>query len=181
MQIRDLKKGDYVLTKQLGMPVKSKLLESPIQGKKVKKDNNWINVEVQDIPIVNIDRHNNQNMIGVCNVSHETFINKENKMVKLYNMVFKSIVITERVKEGLENGTITDEEVYTVIEQKKLTQYVDIAEAYGDTQAEDIDITLNSIEDMREKRGFQLQDIPIADIDRHNNINLIEFKYDKEQ
>ena len=41
-------------------------------------------------------------------------------MVKLYNMVFKSIVITERVKEGLENGTITDEEIYTVIEQKKI-------------------------------------------------------------
>ena len=75
-------------------------------------------------------------------------------MVKLYNMIFKSIVITERVKEGLESGTITDEEVYTVIEQKKLTQYVDIAEDYGDTQAEDIDITLNSIEDMRAKRGF---------------------------
>jgi len=93
-------------------------------------------------------------MLGVYNVSRETLINKENKMVKLYNMVFKSIVITERVKEGLENGTITDEEVYTVIEQKKLTQYVDIAEDYGDTQAEDIDITLNSIEDMRAKRGF---------------------------
>ena len=76
MNIKDLKKGDYVLTKQLGTPVKSKLLESPIQGKgikkvilvftyaedigfynehgsipitdilKVKKDNNWINVEV---------------------------------------------------------------------------------------------------------------------------------------
>ena len=29
-------------------------------------------------------------------------------MVKLYNMVFKSIVITERVKEGLEDGTIAD-------------------------------------------------------------------------
>ena len=48
-------------------------------------------------------------------------------MVKLYNMVFKSIVISDRVKEGLEIGTITDEEIYTVIEQKKLTQYVDIA------------------------------------------------------
>ena len=93
MNIKDLKKGDYVLTKQLGTPVKSKLLESPIQGKgikkvilvftyaediglfnehgsilitdilKVKKDNNWINVEVQDIPIVDIGRHNNNNLI----------------------------------------------------------------------------------------------------------------------
>ena len=101
-------------------------------------------------------------------------------MVKLYNMVFKSIVITERVKEGLENGTITDEEIYTVIEQKKLTQYVDIAEDDMDTQPEDIDVTVNSIEDMRAKRGFQLQDIPIVDIGRHNNNNLIMFKYDKE-
>ena len=76
MQIKDLKKGDYVLTKQLGVPVKSKLLESPKQGRgvkkvilvytygedigmfnehgsiyitdilKVKKDSNWENVEV---------------------------------------------------------------------------------------------------------------------------------------
>ena len=76
MNIKDLKKGDYVLTKQLGTPVKNKLLESPIQGKgikkvilvftyaedigfynehgsipitdilKVKRDNNWINVKV---------------------------------------------------------------------------------------------------------------------------------------
>ena len=75
-------------------------------------------------------------------------------MVKLYNMVFKSIVITERVKEGLENGTITDEEIYTVIEQKKLIEYIDVKEDDLDTQAEDIDITLNSIEDMRAKRGF---------------------------
>ena len=75
-------------------------------------------------------------------------------MVKLYNMVFKSIVITERVKEGLEDGTIADNEVYTVIEQKKLTQYVDIAEDDMDTQPEDIDVTVNSIEDMRAKRGF---------------------------
>ena len=75
-------------------------------------------------------------------------------MVKLYNMVFKSIVITERVKEGLENGTITDEEIYTVIEQKKLTEYVDVVEDDLDTQPEDIDISLDSIKDMRKKRGF---------------------------
>ena len=75
-------------------------------------------------------------------------------MVKLYNMVFKSIVITERVKAGLESGTITDEEIYTVIEQKKLIEYIDVKEDDLDTQAEDIDITLNSIEDMRAKRGF---------------------------
>tara|TARA_R100001440_G_scaffold30599_1_gene49062 strand:- start:196 stop:423 length:228 start_codon:yes stop_codon:yes gene_type:complete len=75
-------------------------------------------------------------------------------MVKLYNMIFKSIVITERVKEGLESGTITDEEIYTVIEQKKLIEYIDVKEDDLDTQAEDIDITLNSIEDMRAKRGF---------------------------
>ena len=75
-------------------------------------------------------------------------------MVKLYNMIFKSIVITERVKAGLESGTITDEEIYTVIEQKKLIEYIDVKEDDLDTQAEDIDITLNSIEDMRAKRGF---------------------------
>ena len=76
MQIRDLKKVDYGLTNQLGIPVKSKLLDSPKQGKgikkvilvftyaedigfydehgsipitdilKVKRDNNWINVKV---------------------------------------------------------------------------------------------------------------------------------------
>ena len=93
MNIKDLKKGDYVLTKQLGTPVKSKLLESPIQGKgikkvillftyaedigfynehgsipitdilKVKRDNNWINVKEQDIIIINIGRHNNNNLI----------------------------------------------------------------------------------------------------------------------
>ena len=93
MQLKDLKKGDYVLTKQLGIPVKSKLLESPRQGKgvkkvilvftyaedigfynehgsipvtdilKVKKDNNWINVEVQENPIADIDRHNNYNKL----------------------------------------------------------------------------------------------------------------------
>jgi len=93
-------------------------------------------------------------MIGVYNVSHETFINKENKMVKLYNMVLKTIVITERVKEGLEDGTIADHEVYTVIEQKKLIEYVDVVEDDVDTQPEDIDITLDSIKDMRKKRGF---------------------------
>ena len=184
MQIRDLKKGDYVLTKQLGTPVKSKLLESPRQGKgikkvilvftyaedmglfnehgsipitdilKVKKDNNWINVEVQDISITDIDRHNNESMLGIYYVSHETFINKENKMIKLYNMFLKNIVITERVKQGLEDGTITDEEVYNVIKQKNLIEYVDILEEDLDAQPEDIDITLNSIDDMRRKRGF---------------------------
>jgi hypothetical protein len=76
MQIKDLKKGDYILTKQLGTPIKSKLLESPKQCKgikkvilvftyaesiglfneagsipitdilKVKKENNWIDVKV---------------------------------------------------------------------------------------------------------------------------------------
>ena len=75
-------------------------------------------------------------------------------MVKLYNIVFKSIVITERVKEGLEDGTIADHEVYTVIEQKKLTEYVDVVEDDLDTQPEDIDISLDSIKDMRKKRGF---------------------------
>jgi len=76
MKIKDLKKGDYILSKQLGIPVKGKLMESPIQGRgvkktiliyaygedigmfnehgsiyvtdilKVKRNNNWINVEV---------------------------------------------------------------------------------------------------------------------------------------
>ena len=76
MQIKDLKKNDIILSKQLGIPIKGKLLESPIQGKgikkvilvftyaedigfynehgsipitdilKVKRDNNWINVKV---------------------------------------------------------------------------------------------------------------------------------------
>ena len=76
MKIKDLKKGDYILSKQLGRPVKGKLMESPIQGRgvkktiliyayaenigmfnehgsiyvtdilKVKRNNNWINVEV---------------------------------------------------------------------------------------------------------------------------------------
>jgi len=75
MQIKDLKKGDIILSKQLGTPVKGKLLESPKQGKgikkviliftyaediglfnehgsicisdivAVKKDNNWINIK----------------------------------------------------------------------------------------------------------------------------------------
>ena len=76
MQIKDLKKNDIILSKQLGTPIRGRLLESPIQGKgikkvilvftyaedigfynehgsipitdilKVKRDNNWINVKV---------------------------------------------------------------------------------------------------------------------------------------
>ena len=76
MNIKDLKKDDIILSKQLGVPIKGKLLESPIQGRgikktiliyaygedigmfnehgsiyitdivKVKRNNNWINVEV---------------------------------------------------------------------------------------------------------------------------------------
>mgnify|MGYP001107598760 len=76
MNIRELKKDDVILSKQLGVPIKGKLLESPLQGKgvkktilifaygedigmfnehgsiyitdilKVKRDNNWINVQV---------------------------------------------------------------------------------------------------------------------------------------
>ena len=37
MQIKDLKKNDIILSKQLGIPIKGKLLESPIQGKGIKK------------------------------------------------------------------------------------------------------------------------------------------------
>ena len=37
MQIKDLKKNDIILSKQLGTPIKGKLLESPIQGKGIKK------------------------------------------------------------------------------------------------------------------------------------------------
>ena len=76
MNIRELKKDDVILSKQLGVPIKGKLLVSPLQGKgvkktilifaygedigmfnehgsiyitdilKVKRDNNWINVQV---------------------------------------------------------------------------------------------------------------------------------------
>ena len=76
MNIRELKKDDVILSKQLGVPIKGKLLESPLQGKgvkktilifaygedigmfnehgsiyitdilKVKRDNNWMNVQV---------------------------------------------------------------------------------------------------------------------------------------
>ena len=76
MNIKDLQKNDIILSKQLGVPLKGKLLESPIQGRgikktiliyaygedigmfnehgsiyitdivKVKRNNNWINVEV---------------------------------------------------------------------------------------------------------------------------------------
>ena len=76
MNIRELKKDDVILSKQLGVPIKGKLLESPLQGRGVKKtilifaygedvgmfnehgwiyitdilkvirDNNWINVQV---------------------------------------------------------------------------------------------------------------------------------------
>jgi len=37
MQIKDLKKNDIILSKQLGTPIKGRLLESPIQGKGIKK------------------------------------------------------------------------------------------------------------------------------------------------
>ena len=37
MQIKDLKKNDIILSKQLGTPIRGKLLESPIQGKGIKK------------------------------------------------------------------------------------------------------------------------------------------------
>ena len=37
MQIKDLKKNDIILSKQLGIPIKGKLLESPKQGKGIKK------------------------------------------------------------------------------------------------------------------------------------------------
>jgi len=76
MNISELKKNDIILSKQLGVPIKGKLLESPRQGKGIKKviliyaygedigmfnehgsipmsdivavkrNNNWINVEV---------------------------------------------------------------------------------------------------------------------------------------
>jgi len=76
MNISELKKNDIILSKQLGVPIKGKLLESPKQGKGIKKviliyaygedigmfnehgsipmsdivavkrNNNWINVEV---------------------------------------------------------------------------------------------------------------------------------------
>lgn len=37
MEYKFLKKGDKILTKQLGQPVSGKLLESPKQGKGLKK------------------------------------------------------------------------------------------------------------------------------------------------
>ena len=37
MQIKDLKKNDIILSKQLGPTIKGKLLESPKQGKGIKK------------------------------------------------------------------------------------------------------------------------------------------------
>ena len=37
MEYRDLKKGDKILTKQLGTPISGELLESPKQGKGLKK------------------------------------------------------------------------------------------------------------------------------------------------
>ena len=37
MQINDLKKNDIILSKQLGTPIRGRLLESPIQGKGIKK------------------------------------------------------------------------------------------------------------------------------------------------
>ena len=37
MQIKDLKKNDIILSKQLGTPIRGSLLESPIQGKGIKK------------------------------------------------------------------------------------------------------------------------------------------------
>ena len=37
MQIKDLKKNDIILSKQLGIPIKGKILESPKQGKGIKK------------------------------------------------------------------------------------------------------------------------------------------------
>jgi|TARA_R100000081_G_C4781261_1_gene151691 hypothetical protein len=76
MKVSELKKNDIILSKQLGIPIKGKLVESPRQGKgikktiliyaygedigmfneygsiyttdilKVKRDNNWINVEI---------------------------------------------------------------------------------------------------------------------------------------
>ena len=36
MNIRELKKDDVILSKQLGVPIKGKLLESPLQGRGVK-------------------------------------------------------------------------------------------------------------------------------------------------
>ncbi len=37
MNIKELKKDDIILSKQLGVPIKGKLLESPLQGRGVKK------------------------------------------------------------------------------------------------------------------------------------------------
>ena len=37
MKYEDLKKGDKILTKQLGTPISGELLESPKQGKGLKK------------------------------------------------------------------------------------------------------------------------------------------------
>ncbi len=76
MKVSELKKDDIILSKQLGVPIKGKIVESPIQGRgvkktiliyaygedigmfneygsiyttdilKVKRNNNWINVEI---------------------------------------------------------------------------------------------------------------------------------------
>ena len=37
MKVSELKKNDIILSKQLGVPIKGKLLESPRQGKGIKK------------------------------------------------------------------------------------------------------------------------------------------------
>ena len=37
MQIKDLKKNDIILSKQLGTPIRGRLLESPKQGRGIKK------------------------------------------------------------------------------------------------------------------------------------------------
>ena len=37
MQIKDLKKNDIILSKQLGKPIRGRLAESPKQGRGIKK------------------------------------------------------------------------------------------------------------------------------------------------
>ena len=37
MKVSELKKNDIILSKQLGIPIKGKLVESPRQGKGIKK------------------------------------------------------------------------------------------------------------------------------------------------
>jgi|TARA_R110000796_G_C14404926_1_gene418031 hypothetical protein len=76
MNIKDLKKDDIILSKQLGTPIKGKLLESPKQGRGIKKVI-LIYAYGEDIGMFN--EH------GSINISDVVAVKRDNRWININN------------------------------------------------------------------------------------------------